>query len=173
MTPPLGNPVNNHDMQLAIGLMHAAPSASVPELSAMLSDWKNKAISNDDQAMAKTQMLANVQGFNQLADAGKLCPKKDIIIEKLDALLAKLRAQGVSLNESDIEAFRLKEEALGQWLDAESEYRLQTEKAKEATEGSDYAREQYEKLQEAVKTTQVKAGEACEGFGEQCRELQV
>ena len=79
----------------------------------------------------------------------------------------------MSLNESDIEAFRLKEEALGQWLDAESEYRLQTEKAKEATEGSDYAREQYEKLQEAVKTTQVKAGEACEGFGEQCRELQV
>jgi len=148
--------INNHDMQLAIGLMHAAPSASVPELSAMLSDWKNKVISNDDQSMAKTQMLANVQGFNQLADAGKLCPKKDIIIEKLDALLAKLRAQGVNLNESDIEAFRLKEEALGQWLDAESEYRLQTEKASEATEGSNYARTQYEKLEEAVKTTQAR-----------------
>lgn len=45
-------------------------------------------------------------------------------------------------------------EALGQWLDAESKYRLEVEKMKEAKEGAKFARQEYEKLAEAVKTTQ-------------------
>ena len=39
--------------------------------------------------------------------------------------------------------------ALGSWLDSESSFRLTVEKAKEATEGSDYARNQYEKFHTA------------------------
>jgi hypothetical protein len=39
--------------------------------------------------------------------------------------------------------------ALGSWLDSESSYRLTVEKAKEATEGSEYARNQYEKFHTA------------------------
>lgn len=142
-------------MQLAIGMMHAAPTASVAQLSQMLDEWKSQQISNDDGSVAApTQMLASVSSFNELADADKLCPKKDIIIAKLDQLLAKLRAQGVNLNESDAEAFRLKTEALGQWLDAESAYRLQTEKAREGEEGAKYAREQYEKLESVIRPPQ-------------------
>jgi hypothetical protein len=39
--------------------------------------------------------------------------------------------------------------ALGAWLDSESSYRLTVEKAEEATEGADYARNQYEKYNTA------------------------
>ena len=39
--------------------------------------------------------------------------------------------------------------SLGAWLDSESSFRLTVEKAKEATEGSDYARNQYEKFHTA------------------------
>ena len=39
--------------------------------------------------------------------------------------------------------------ALGAWLDSESSYRLTVEKAKEATDGADYARQQFEKYNTA------------------------
>ena len=39
--------------------------------------------------------------------------------------------------------------ALSSWLDSESSYRLTVEKAKEATDGADYARQQYEKYNTA------------------------
>ncbi len=41
--------------------------------------------------------------------------------------------------------------ALAAWLDSESNFRLTVEKAKEATEGADYARQQYEKFNTAYK----------------------
>ena len=51
-----------------------------------------------------------------------------------------------SLNESRSQA------ALGSWLDSESSFRLTVEKAKEATDGADYARQQYEKYSTAYQT---------------------
>ena len=46
-------------------------------------------------------------------------------------------------------SFFLFQAALGAWLDSESSYRLTVEKAKEATDGADYARQQFEKYNTA------------------------
>lgn len=54
------------------------------------------------------QMLSSVDGLDSaLADSGKLCAKKDIIFAKLDQLLAKLAAQGASLNATDAESYKV------------------------------------------------------------------
>ena len=148
--------VDPRDSELAVGLLHAAPTASVAELTQMLSSWKSQEISDmdGDSSGSRTQMLASAGlGSSELADSGKLCKKKDIIFEKLDQLIAKLAKQGAALNASDAAAYKVKMEALGQWLDAESKYRLEVEKMKEAKEGAKFARQEYEKLAEAVKTT--------------------
>eukprot|EP00284_Hemiselmis_tepida_P009545 CAMPEP_0174916642 /NCGR_PEP_ID=MMETSP1355-20121228/1929_1 /TAXON_ID=464990 /ORGANISM="Hemiselmis tepida, Strain CCMP443" /LENGTH=436 /DNA_ID=CAMNT_0016161659 /DNA_START=11 /DNA_END=1321 /DNA_ORIENTATION=+ len=147
--------VDAHDSELAMGLLHAAPTATVAQLSQMLSSWKSQEISDMDGASSgsRTQMLSSAGFGSSLADSGKLCAKKDVIFEKLDQLVAKLARQGASLNASDAAAYKVKMEALGQWLDAESKYRLEVEKVKEAKEGAKFARQEYEKLAEAVKTT--------------------
>jgi len=145
-------------LALADNLIRAAPTATEAELSAMLQQYTNAAISNMD-ASPTGQMLAMSGSIKSvLADSGKLCAKKDIIIAKFDALYNRLKAQSASLNASDAGALEKKNDALTKWLDGESAYRLAQEKVVTATEGAKFAREQYEKYAATVKDTKARVG---------------
>merc|ERR1719247_79349 len=53
------------------------------------------------------------------------------------------------------------------WLDAESQYRLQMEKLKEAQEGAKFARDRYEKWSETVKETQARVDKMEKTYAEE------
>jgi len=162
----LAQHVSGKDLQLAVGIIQAAPHASVPELEQMLRRWK----SDDIAAVGQdgTQMLASNEGLTTaLADSGMLCAKKDVIFAKLDQLLAKLRATGVTLNTTDAASYQAKTDALGAWLDSESAYRLMTEKEKEAKEGASFARAHYEKSSEAAKKAQERVDQLIKEYGKE------
>merc|ERR1711990_1064196 len=80
-----------------------------------------------------------------------LCKKKDLIIEKFDELLKKLQGEELSANITMGKVTDEFKEAMTSWLDSESTYRLTVEKAKEATEGATFARNEYEKWHDANK----------------------
>jgi hypothetical protein len=86
--------------------------------------------------------------------SNRICPKKEIIFDKLDMLLKKLGAETFNRKQTDAAAQANADATLKAWLDAESEYRIQEEKVKEAEEGSKFARERYKKYSEIVKQTQ-------------------
>jgi hypothetical protein len=85
---------------------------------------------------------------------GKLCPKKEVIIAKLDALLKKLMAANTARSSADNAAFEAKEAAAKASMDAEAEYRLQLSKIKQAKEGGAFARGEYEKWAAVLKDLQ-------------------
>eukprot|EP00282_Hemiselmis_andersenii_P032024 CAMPEP_0169459582 /NCGR_PEP_ID=MMETSP1042-20121227/18029_1 /TAXON_ID=464988 /ORGANISM="Hemiselmis andersenii, Strain CCMP1180" /LENGTH=436 /DNA_ID=CAMNT_0009572013 /DNA_START=14 /DNA_END=1324 /DNA_ORIENTATION=+ len=155
-TPTTLVSVGSSGLALADNLIRAAPTASEADLSTMLQQYTNAAISNMD-ATPTGQMLAMSGGIKSvLADSGKLCAKKDIIMAKFDALYNRLKAQSVSLNASDASALEKKNDALAKWLDGESAYRLAQEKVITANEGAKFAREQYEKYAATVKDTKAR-----------------
>ena len=70
-----------------------------------------------------------------------LCGKKDVIIEKFDALLKKLNAEELSLKIELDGATQEWKEAMESWLHAESQYRLREEQSVEASNGAAFAEE--------------------------------
>merc|ERR1712216_709350 len=120
--------------------------------SSAIGQIANMALSSEAQKLlaqggAKTQMLSGTM----LAGDSRLCDKKDVILEKFDQLLRKLGGEELSLNISLGKMSAEWHAAMGQWLDAESTYRLRIEQAKEAKEGGKFAEQEYEKYRQAAK----------------------
>jgi len=113
-------------------------------------------VSSDDDDSSHGAMLASVpRSITQALQAsGNLCAKKDMIFDKFDKLLAKLGAESFNRNQTDAAQQMAADTSMKAWLDAESEYRLQVQKQKEAEEGAKFARDRYEKWSETVKQTQ-------------------
>ncbi len=105
-------------------------------------------------AAAKTAEVAVQNEVQYHTRSNRICPKKEIIFDKLDTLLKKLGAETFNRKQTDAAAQVNADATLKAWLDAESEYRIQEEKVKEAEEGSKFARERYKKYSEIVKQTQ-------------------
>eukprot|EP00960_Hanusia_phi_P073601 768050-Hanusia_phi.AAC.4 len=145
-----------HDVKLATQLIRAAPHSSVKSMELILKHWQDHMVSNMDSDVSKGVMLAMVPKNIETAlqESGKLCEKKDIIFNKFNQLLAKLVKESQTRNQTDQAAYEAQAAATEAWLDAESEYRLEMEKKKEAEDGAAYARSQYEKWAETVKRTQ-------------------
>jgi hypothetical protein len=128
---------------------------SITDMEERLEEWRhNPDTILDMPTHARTQMLANMDNSvmfhtTGLADDSTLCAKKDIIIAKFDALLKKLGGEELAMNISNGKLNAEFQSALAAWLDSESNFRLTVEKAKEATDGADYARQQYEKYHTA------------------------
>jgi len=96
---------------------------------------------------ARTMMLADAPKVPEQSLEGKslLCEKKDVIIEKFDQLLRKLGGEELSANITMGRVSKEWAEAMGAWLNSESEYRLTVEKAKDAKDGAAFAQNEYEK----------------------------
>ena len=109
---------------------------------------------NAAAAAAKTAEVAVQNEVQYQTRSNRICPKKEIIFDKLDTLLKKLGAETFNRKQTDAAAQANADATLKAWLDAESEYRIQEEKVKEAEEGSKFARERYKKYSEIVKQTQ-------------------
>jgi hypothetical protein len=144
------------DQQLALKLIKHAQTMSVKGLEGIITTWKNAQISDLDVSKGnKGQMLAFSPAItSSLQEESQLCAKKEIIFEKFNELLKKLGHENVERNASDQAAYEAKEAALEAWLDGESAYRLEVEKAKEAKEGATFARAQYEKWKATTLDTQ-------------------
>uniref|UniRef100_A0A7S0H891 Uncharacterized protein n=1 Tax=Hanusia phi TaxID=3032 RepID=A0A7S0H891_9CRYP len=133
------------DLTLASRILAAAPKSSSQQMYAMLQQWQDKQVSEDN---VRSQMLAVFpKGINTMLQesSSKVCEKKDEIIGKLSSLLEKLTADAIARNLTDAKSFEEKKESLQAWLEEESSFRLEAEKAKEAEQGASYARVQYEK----------------------------
>ena len=96
---------------------------------------------------------------------------KDLIFDKFDKLLAKLGAESFNRNQTDAKAEMAADETLKAWLDAESAYRLQLEKKKEAEEGAKFARDRYEKWAETVKSTQARYDKMTTDYGKEKEDI--
>jgi len=144
------------DQQLALKLIKHAQTMSVKGLEGIITNWKNAQISDlDANKGAKNQMLAYSPAVTtSLQDESQLCAKKEIIFEKFNELLKKLGHENIARNSSDQAAYEAKEAALEAWLDGESAYRLEIEKAKEAKSGATFARSEYEKWKATTLDTQ-------------------
>jgi len=118
--------------------------------------WQDRMVSSDDDDSSHGAMLAAVpRSITQALQAsGNLCAKKDLIFDKFDKLLAKLGAESFNRNQTDAAQEMAADTSMKAWLDAESNYRLQVQKQKEAEEGAKFARDRYEKWSETVKQTQ-------------------
>jgi len=140
---------------LVVSLAEHSATMSLAEMESKLNAWrKDPSTLLDMPENERMQMLANAahgisMHTSSLVDDSTLCAKKDIIISKFDQLLKKLGGEELALNISNGKINEELKAALGSWLDSESSYRLTVEKAKEATEGADYARNQYEKYNTA------------------------
>jgi len=100
-------------------------------------------------APGKTQMLNSYKSTSELADSSLLCEKREKIIKLFDELLAKLGGEELSANITMGKVTAEWKDALSSWLDSESQYRLTVEKTKEAKDGSEFARNEYEKWKTA------------------------
>ncbi|EKX41184.1 hypothetical protein GUITHDRAFT_112658 [Guillardia theta CCMP2712] len=141
---------------LALEFLRNGDKMTVTQMKRKLDAWHNSPstlLDLDDGEGAKTQMLA--EGYprlgTELAEDSTLCKKKDYIIEKFDQLLKKLGGEELSANITMGKVSDEWKQALSSWLDSESTYRLTIEKAKEAREGADFARNEYEKWNTAYK----------------------
>ena len=146
------------DTHLALALIRAAPTQSLENLHKMVRNWQDKMVSTDDSDVSRGVMLSAVpRSITQALQASdKLCAKKDLIFNKFDLLLQKLGAESFNRNQTDAAAEMAADASLKAWLDAESEYRLQEEKKKEAEEGAKFARDRYEKWAETLKSAQAR-----------------
>ena len=107
----------------------------------------------------------------QLEGNSLLCEKRDKIIQLFDQLLAKLGGEELSANITMGKVSKEWKDALGSWLDSESKYRLTVEKNKEAKEGSEYARNEFEKWRTAYKKAKSDLAELLERHAEEKQDL--
>eukprot|EP00802_Teleaulax_amphioxeia_P006724 Tamp_06729.p2 GENE.Tamp_06729~~Tamp_06729.p2 ORF type:complete len:372 (-),score=125.43 Tamp_06729:1530-2558(-) len=101
----------------------------------------------------------------------KLCQKKQVLIDKFNALLAKL---GVNFEQANHTMSQVRKEwmdAMDAWLDAESAYRLGEQRAKEAREGAKFATDEYEKWAQANKAARKSLAETLARHGKDRADL--
>jgi len=147
--------------ELALQFLKHGATMSVSQMETKLSAWHNSPatlLNMPTNSGSRTQMLAlgpkaSGESFKTaLAEGGSLlCEKKDNIISKFDELLKKLGGEELSANITMGKVTKEWKESMTSWLDSESTYRLTVEKAKEATEGATFARNEYEKWHDANK----------------------
>ena len=157
------------DSHLALELIRAAPTQSLEAMQKMIVHWQDRMVSSDDNDASHGAMLASVpRSITQALQATeRLCAKKDMIFDKFDKLLNKMGAESFDRNQTDAASEMSKDETMKAWLDAESQYRLQMEKLKEAQEGAKFARDRYEKWSETVKETQARVDKMEKTYAEE------
>jgi len=101
----------------------------------------------DEPQGARTQMLSYMP--QSLAGKSLLCEKRARIIELFDQLLAKLGGEELSANITMGKVSKEWHDALGAWLDSESQYRLTVEQVKDAQKGASFSEDEYEKWKTA------------------------
>jgi len=148
----LADHILRHGAQMSVAQMAQVMkewTPSAPDPANHLSPQAVELLAQEKQG-AKTQMLAN---FGSMLDEGEshLCAKKDLILGKFDQLLRKLGGEELSLNISLGLMGAEWHAAMESWLDSESTYRLRIEQTKEASNGLNFAQQQYEKYRQAQK----------------------
>jgi hypothetical protein len=151
--------------KIARALFRESVTGSAAQLAARVQRAVSvAALGLKDKAAARTQMLADPTSTNERGRFGKvmslegdeeegsaLCKKKQVLMDKFDALLAKL---GVNVGKANQTMERVSQawiDARIAWLDAEAAYRLAMQKAKEAKQGAAFATDEYEKWSQANK----------------------
>jgi hypothetical protein len=104
--------------------------------------------------------LISIKVAPELAETRKLCPKKDIVIDKFNQLLARLTAQSAASNATDLAAFHEQEAAIQKWLEIEAGYRTAADKAAKAKDGAAFAQGQFEKWKIALAATKERQEKA-------------
>jgi hypothetical protein len=89
----------------------------------------------------------------ELAEPGKLCPQKDVIVEKFRQLLAKLEAQGRARNATDQAAFGKQNDMQQAWLDAQSACDSAEQRRKDAIAAKEYALKDFDEFSAALQST--------------------
>lgn len=131
--------VARSDNELANNLLKAGPSASVAQLHQHIQSYANSQM----LASAPTTMLGD-------GGAGKLCPKADVVIAKLDTLYNKLQ-NGATEETDDRKAAKKKmEDDHAAYLECESSYDLASKEKGEAKKGADYATDQFNNYKDTV-----------------------
>jgi hypothetical protein len=134
------------DSGLAMELIKMAPTASVPQLQGLLDRTLNQ-YSPRLETDSHVQSLAD---FQALADTGKLCAKREIIIQKFDELLARLM-QSQKLMDDTLDSLKSQFEAAKKaWLDCTAGYILAETKANDAKKGEALAKDKFEKWKNVV-----------------------
>jgi len=111
----------------------------------MLAPVKDKELSH----MLSEQLRDGARGDDAL------CGKRQLIIDKFDALLKKLGGEELSLKIELGQVTKEWKDSMEAFLNAESQYRLRTEQAKEAEDGAKFAEEEYEKWRTAHKAARA------------------
>jgi hypothetical protein len=161
------------DSHLALMIIRAAQTQSLENLHKIVKNWQDRMVSSDDDDSSHGAMLAAVPRTitQALEETNRVCAKKDIIFDKLDKLLAKLGAESFNRNQTDSAAQANADATMKAWLDAESEYRLQEEKVKEAEEGAKFARDRFEKYSEIVKQTSERYDSMKSSYGKELSDI--
>jgi len=141
--------------QLADFFLANGGRMSPQEALGKIKAWNSGATAASLKAVApgaKTQQLSSSYSESQsLQEKSLLCEKRAKIIALFDQLLAKLGGEELSANITMGKVTKEWNDALSGWLDSESQYRLTVEKSKEAKEGGEFARNEYEKWKTAYK----------------------
>lgn len=174
------NVMHKADRDLDLLAVHMLQNgATMPEtkMAKLLQDWRNSPnsimgtlretaqatlLAKSGHAMPSNPitMLAPVQDAQlikmldvQMLPGGdaSLCGKRQLIIDKFDALLKKLGGEELSIKIQLGEVTEEWKDAMEGWLNAESQFRLRTEQSKEAEDGAKFAEEEYEKWRTAHK----------------------
>jgi len=139
--------------ELAMDFLKHGAQMSVKDIKTQLDAFTKNPHAKLEFPSARTMMLADAPKVPEQSLEGKslLCEKKDVIIEKFDQLLRKLGGEELSANITMGRVSKEWAEAMGAWLNSESEYRLTVEKAKDAKDGAAFAQNEYEKWHDANK----------------------
>jgi hypothetical protein len=149
---------NAHITALAREFLEHGAQMSQSEAIDKIRNWNDDAhVAKLMASPARTQMLAGGNSLmtpantQALAGDSLLCEKRKVIIDLFDQLLKKLGGEELSANITMGKMTKEWMEAMGTWLEAESNYRLTVEKMKDAKEGSAFAQAEYEKWKTAYK----------------------
>jgi len=136
---------------LLMSVLHSTPENS----KRILRTWRDHQIAHLD-SFGSTQMLRQQKSIKSIRDISNssICASKDVVINQLNQLADQIEAQIAAYNATDAAKLSAQTNAHQAWLDTESDYRLKTQKAQDASEGSQYSAQRYEKWAEAVQETQ-------------------
>ena len=178
--PPVADAVAS---RMALALLRDSETSSDAQLGARVQQavhaaslWLKPAAPEQMLADAPDMMTERGRFGSAMSLAGddgesKLCQKKQVLIDKFNALLAKL---GVNFEQANHTMSQVRKEwmdAMDAWLDAESAYRLGEQRAKEAREGAKFATDEYEKWAQANKAARKSLAETLARHGKDRADL--
>jgi hypothetical protein len=102
---------------------------------------------HDDGITMLAPYKYNKKDMAQMLPGGDsaLCGKRELIVDKFDALLNKLGGMEVSMKIESGQATHMSKAAMEAWLSAESQYRLREEQANEAKKSAKFAEQEFQK----------------------------